>query len=82
MTADDIVSAGPCADAGGASLVSSAVSDKAKRRATLAAQLALRGYELIETRDGTYIVSSWNLLRPKCCLDRVDDFARQVGAAL
>jgi hypothetical protein len=69
------------ADAGSALPGLPAAPDKAKRRATLAAKLALRGFALHDTQEGTYIVSRWGMSREKCCLDGVEDFARQVGAA-
>ena len=50
-----------------------------KRRAALAAELALRGYELKRTAEGTFIVHRWGLTRELDCLDAVSAFVRQVG---
>ena len=52
-----------------------------KRRATLVAELALRGYELKRTAEGTFIVHRWGLTRELDCLDAVARFAQQVGVA-
>jgi hypothetical protein len=81
MTAATSLGTAPRADADGAMAALPATPDQDKRRAALAAQLALRGYELRDTRKGTYIVSRWGLSCPKRCLDRVEDCKRQVGAA-
>jgi len=80
MSATIAAAAVPCIDLGAPQPGLPAVPDKAKRRATLAAKLALRGYELHETPEGTYIVSRWGLSQAKCGLAQVDDFARRVGA--
>lgn len=53
-----------------------------KRRATLAAELALRGYELRLAAEGTFIVHRWGLTRDLDSLDAVVGFARQVGASI
>ena len=53
-----------------------------KRRATLAATLALRGFELRQQADGTWRIARWNLERPAASLDEVERIARQVGALL
>ena len=53
---------------------------KRKCRATLAAQLAMRGFQLLETDNGTFIVCRWNLSRMLADLDQVAAFARRVGA--
>lgn len=50
-----------------------------KRAATLAARLALRGFEMRQTADG-WMVSRWDLARHATDLDGVEAFARQVGA--
>ena len=50
-----------------------------KRRAALAAELALRGYELKRTAEGTFIVHRWGLTRALDSLDAVASFAQQVG---
>ena len=51
-----------------------------KRRANIAAHLALRGFALHVTADGSYIIARWNLARELPSLDAVADFARKVGA--
>ena len=51
-----------------------------KRRETLAAKLALRGYELQQTADGAWLITRWNMARHATDLDAVEAFARQVGA--
>lgn len=51
-----------------------------KRHATLAAALALRGFELRPQVDGTWLIVRWNLERPARTLDDVAAFARSVGA--
>jgi hypothetical protein len=51
-----------------------------KSRATLAAQLALRGYSLFELSDGSFVVSRWNCIKPLADLRAVRSFAQQVGA--
>ena len=50
-----------------------------KHHATLVAELALRGYELKRTGDGTFIVHRWGLTRALDSLDAVASFAQQVG---
>ena len=50
-----------------------------KRRATLVAELALRGYELKRTAEGTFIVHRWGLTRALDSLDAVASFAQQMG---
>jgi hypothetical protein len=50
-----------------------------KRRATLVAELALRGHELKQPEAGTYSVHRWGLSRALDSLDAVAGFARQVG---
>ncbi len=59
-----------------------AVTAAAKRRATLAAALALRGFELRHQADGTWRIVRWNLERPAVSLDEVERVARQLGAPL
>ena len=49
------------------------------RRAKLVAELALRGYELRRTAEGTFIVHRWGLTQVLGSLDAVAEFARQVG---
>lgn len=49
------------------------------RRASLAAALALRGFELKQTDKGTYIVVRWGLSRELNSLDAVAGFAKHVG---
>ena len=49
------------------------------RRATLVAELALRGYELRRTAEGTFIVHRWGLTQVLDSFDTVAGFARQVG---
>jgi len=56
------------------------VGIESKRRANIAAHLALRGFALHVTDAGTYIVARWNLARELRSLDAVDDFARRLGA--
>lgn len=53
--------------------------DSAKKMATLAAKLALRGFALRECETGGFFVSRWNLT--KFCRDQsdVEDFAQTVG---
>lgn len=50
-----------------------------KRRTTLVAELALRGYELRRTAEGMFIVHRWGLTRALDSLDAVAGFAQQVG---
>lgn len=57
-----------------------ATESKAKRHATIAASLALRGFALHVTDTGTFIVARWNLARELASLDAVADFACMVGA--
>lgn len=58
-----------------------AAEAKRKRLATLTAQLALRGFELHVTAEGTHIVRRWaGLTRTFDSLDDVQQFAAQVGA--
>ena len=52
-----------------------------KRKANLQALLALKGHELRQQRDGSFLVSRWNLTRELRDLSAVESFARQVGAA-
>ena len=52
------------------------VSDESAR---MAAELALRGYELTRTAEGTFIVHRWGLTRTLDSLDEVASFAQQVG---
>jgi hypothetical protein len=54
---------------------------ESKRRATLTAHLARRGFALHFTTSGVLIVARWNLARELRSLDDVADFARRVGAA-
>lgn len=59
--------------------------DEAKRRATLAAQMALAGFELRRAVDvhgagERFTVTRWNLARTFDSLDAVEAFGRQVGA--
>jgi prophage regulatory protein len=52
-----------------------------KFKATLAAQLAIRGgYVLIEHGDGTFTIHRWNLQKHCKTLEEVAAFAQQVGA--
>ena len=53
-----------------------------KRLATLRAALARKGFELVPTAIGTFIVSRWNLTRELQTEAEIEGFARQVGAAL
>jgi hypothetical protein len=53
---------------------------ESKRRATLTAHLARRGFALHCTDAGTFIVARWNLVRELSGLDAVAEFARRVGA--
>ena len=57
------------------------LSHQSKRSATIAAELALRGFELRRTEFGTYIVQRWNLSMELRTLDDVQSFAQQIGAA-
>ena len=52
----------------------------AKAKATLTAQLALRGFCLSELSDGSFLVHRWNLSRPLADLRAAAVFARQVAA--
>ena len=52
-----------------------------KRQANLQASLALKGLELRQQQDGSFLVSRWNLTRELRDLSAVESFARQVGAA-
>lgn len=54
--------------------------DDDKRRATLSAVLALRGYELRELESGALLIVRWGLGREFATLDAVERFGRQVGA--
>ena len=51
-----------------------------KRQANLQALLALKGHELRQQRDGSFLVSRWNLTRELRDLGAVESFARMVGA--
>ena len=51
-----------------------------KEKATLRAQLAMRGIELRELSDGSFIATRWNLCRALQTLEAVAAFARQTGA--
>ena len=51
-----------------------------KRLDTLAAHLALRGYELHTLTSGEFLVSRWGLRKFCRTLADVEDFARQAGA--
>ena len=52
-----------------------------KAFATLAAQLALRGYSLQELAGDGYLIGRWNLTRHFADLHAVAQFAREVGAS-
>ncbi|MDE2398413.1 MAG: hypothetical protein KGL43_00480 [Burkholderiales bacterium] len=52
----------------------------AKLKSTLAAELALRGFTLLELADKSFLVTKWNLARPCASLADVRAFARTVGA--
>jgi hypothetical protein len=49
-----------------------------KSRATLAAALARRGFELNATDRGTYLVTRWNLVRELSTLAEVGAMLRQI----
>lgn len=68
-----------CADDGAAAQLKEALR---KRRETLAAKLARRGYELRELDSGAWLISKWNLTREISGpgLEGVEAFAGQVGA--
>lgn len=57
--------------------------DDQRRKATqtLAAQYALRGFELVELGDGSFSLGRWGLWRWLPNLEAAQSFARQVGAA-
>ena len=50
-----------------------------KRFTTLQAQLALRGFSVVEVHDG-YLVIRWDRSRVLPCLRSLSEFARLVGA--
>lgn len=54
--------------------------DTAKIKATLAAQLALRGFAMTELADGSFAVSRWSMLCPLPDLAAVRAFAEKAGA--
>lgn len=54
--------------------------DWRKIKATLTAQLALRGFALKELADASFVASRWHLQRPLPDLRAVRAFAAQVGA--
>ncbi len=56
------------------------VDAQRKRRETVAAKLALRGYEMRQTADGTWLITRWNMARHAVDIDAAERFARQVGA--
>lgn len=58
-----------------------AAAAQRKRFEGLRAALALRGHELHQLADGTFLVRRWGLTRDLSDLDAVEAFARQVGAA-
>ena len=51
-----------------------------KRQANLQALLALKGHELRQQQDGTFLVLRWGLTRELHDLGAVESFARLVGA--
>jgi len=54
---------------------------KRKRQATLQAHLALRGFELVQLADCTFIVCKWGLAsKPLADLEAAEAYARMVGA--
>ena len=55
--------------------------DDAKAKATLAAQLALRGFVMKELADGSFMVSRWNMACELPDLAAVGAFALLVGVA-
>ena len=67
---------------GASTALDPAADAERKRRAKLAAGLALRGYELRELAGGGWLIVRWNLSRPANTLDDAEDFARSVGAPL
>ena len=50
-----------------------------KRFANLRAKLALRGFELLETSHGKFVVHKWNITRTCSGLTEVEQFAEQAG---
>jgi len=54
--------------------------DPTKITATLAAQLALRGFALDELTDGSFVVSRWSLVRLLPDVQAVREFAAQMEA--
>lgn len=57
------------------------ISDDGQRKALarLTAELALRGYELHELKDGSLMVSRWNLSKA-LTFEAAKDFAHRAGA--
>ena len=51
-----------------------------KRKANLLALLALKGHELRQQPDGSFLVLRWGLIRELRDLGAVESFARLVGA--
>ena len=49
---------------------------------TLAAKLALKGFKVLDFRDGTFIVSKWNLTKPLADLRALAVFARRIGGSI
>jgi hypothetical protein len=56
-------------------------ADPRKRMATLKAQYALAGLELLELSDGSLLATKWNLCRPLPDLYAATRFLAQFGGA-
>ena len=52
-----------------------------KRFETLRACMALKGFALLETGAGVFVVSRWNLTRTCSGLSEVEEFALQAGCS-
>ena len=52
-----------------------------KHRATLTAELAMRGHSLLELADGSFMVTRWHCCRTLPDLRAVAAFLRQIGGA-
>ena len=54
--------------------------EESKAIATLVARACLAGYQLKPLRDGTFVVSRWDLFRELDSLADVEAFLKQPGA--
>lgn len=56
-------------------------ADSSKRMATLRAQYALAGFELLELSDGSLLATKWNLAKPLPDAYAAHRFLAQIGGA-